>query len=174
MATKRSKRVTSKTSLTHVPKKKRRAIVRAQMDAFLEQFREHGIRSTAARSLALDPCQVDKWRKRDEEFDAQYRAAEKEAMERMRYISWKRSTIGWDEPLTFQGSVQMKANPAFISKEETPDEPERIPETVRKFDNKLLVKELEARAPEVYKKRVDVTSGGEAVKTYVNMPIDEM
>ncbi len=143
--------------------------------AFLEEVREHGIKSVAARKLGISVSTVEDWLDNDEEFQVEMRRALTESAEKMRFKVWDHAMNGVPEPVVYQGAISERLNPRFKSAEETPDEPVTVPVTVRKYDHKLLLRELEARLPGTYKRRMDITSDDKPiVKRYINMPIEDI
>jgi hypothetical protein len=153
-----------------------RDLTKEQQRNFLDAFQKHGIKAQAAFESGIRASVVNRWIEEDSEFKDLFTEAEGIANAKLRYIQWERGAVGWDEPIVFQGTVAMvemrdeQGNILYDKK----GKPRMTPATIRKFDNKLLVKENEARNPDIYKKRFDVTTNDEKLKTYVNFPMEDI
>lgn len=112
--------------------------------AFLRAFAEYGNVTTAARLAHVERRRVYDWQEQDDEFAVAYREAEIRATEMLEAEARRRAVEGVSStvPVIYQG---------------------RVIETVTeiKYSDTLLIFLLKARAPEKYRERHDITSGGQ-------------
>lgn len=115
-------------------------------EAFLEKFRHHGNVSWACRESGIKWREtVYGWQEHDDEFAAQFRAAEVEATEVMEQEAHRRGILGVDKPVFHQG-VQVA--------------------TVKEYSDVLLIFMLKARNPGKYRDKHDGPQDGQQpVKT---------
>ena len=97
-----------------------------------------GCMSATCRALKMSRFAVWKWRKEDPAFDAAVTAARRMANEALEDMAIRRAMQGWIEPVYQKG--------------------ERVGE-IRKFDNRLLERVLEANMPEKYGRALQVSVG---------------
>lgn len=112
---------------------------------FLDEFRQHGNVSAAARTAGIDRSTVYRWQESDETFLGEYRVAEIEATEHLEHAAYQRAVEGVEHstPIIYKGSTV-----ATI---------EEI-----KYSDTLLIFLLKARAPEKYREnsRIEHTGAG--------------
>ena len=155
-------------------------LTKEQQRQFLSHFEIHGIMGRAARECGFQPHVIKRWLETDEDFAKLYADSKEMADDDMRHKMWERGMHGWEEPVVYQGQIQMRPvtdeNGAPVQVDLPNGQKATVmePVTITKFDNKLLSKEIEARKPEIYKKRVDITTNDKPLKTYVNFPMEDV
>jgi len=138
-------------------------VTKAQSDhlkkGFLEAFRRTGNVSLACAATGLTRRRtVYEWQERDDEFAGLYRQAEIEATELLEAEAHRRAVFGVQKTkgVYFQGTLI----DTFTEQE---------------YSDTLLIFLLKARAPEKYRERYDVTSGGETlIKAYVGVELERV
>lgn len=117
---------------------------------FLEHFAEYGNVTAAAKAAGIERNTVYVWQERDDAFVAAFREAEIKATDVLESEARRRAVEGvvTETPIYIKGELV-----------------NTIVET--KYSDTLLIFLLKARAPEKYRERFDVTSGGQPiVKAY--------
>lgn len=111
---------------------------------FLEHFAEYGNVSAAAQHAGIFRSTVYRWQEHDEQFAAAYREAEIQATEVLEAEARRRAVDGvtQETPIYFKG----QAVDTIIKTE---------------YSDTLLIFLLKARAPEKYRDRHDITTGGQ-------------
>lgn len=104
---------------------------------FLAALAQLPVVRNACEAAGIDRCTAYRARKKDADFARSWREALDEGMDTVELEAFRRGVAGVDEPLVHAG---------------------RVVGTRRAYSDGLLVLVLEARRPEVYARRVEVTS----------------
>lgn len=157
-------------------------------EQFLSLFSIHGIKEKACADLGIRLAQLNSWLE-DADFKLDYEHAEASANAEMRYKHWYVGMFGEEEPLVYQGQLQWtekrdeNGNIIYKRNEKTGKYirrngervPVMVPATIMKVDHKALIRELEAREGNTYRRKMDVTTNNAPIKLYgTEMPIDDL
>lgn len=115
---------------------------------FLEVFAEHGIISHAADAVGIDRNSVYYWQEHDDQFAAAFAQAEIHATEVLESVARRRAVDGVD-----------KQRRVYDSRGNLIDE-----YTETTYSDTLMIFLLKARAPEKYRDRHDITTGGQPLQ----------
>lgn len=115
---------------------------------FLEHFAVHGNVSYGADHAGIQRSTVYRWQEHDDAFAAAYREAEIKATETLEAEARRRAVVGVD-----------KQRRVYDNRGNLIDE-----YTETTYSDTLLIFLLKARAPEKYRDRHDITSGGQPLQ----------
>lgn len=124
--------------------------------AFLDAFRQHGnITRACQQSGVPHRTEVYRWQEHDEEFSQEFKQAEIEATEHLEAEAHRRAVEG-------------------VTKEKGIYHNGRLIDTYIEIDysDTLLIFLLKARAPEKYRDRHDITSGGKPLAAHADLDAD--
>lgn len=99
---------------------------------FLEQYREHGTITDAARAIKVNRCTPTRWMNKDEAFAEAVQSIDDELTDELIRSNFVRARDGWLEPVWHQGSQCGE---------------------VRKFDHTLAIFFMKHRRPKQYMER---------------------
>ena len=153
--------------------------IAALQRAVLTRLAIHGVMTTACREARCSYGTFKKWREQNPVFEEQVQLALRSASDRIVLEAHRRGVGGHDEPVIHQGQVQYVTEPVW---DEAAQEWKRqyvlgedgkpIPLTTKKYSDRLLEKMLEARGPDEFKRKVEVTGAGGSPLIPETNPLD--
>lgn len=145
------------------PKKKRSGqgnrtnhpTIRPKLPLFLERLSETGNVTASARHAGISRTAVYHWLDRDPEFYNAFVEAERLGLMALEDEARRRGMLGVDEPVVHKGEL-------MHHDEVDPEtgETRRVPTTLRRYSDTLLIFMLKGAFPEKYKDRVGVEHSG--------------
>ncbi|MGI8425440.1 MAG: hypothetical protein ACR2M4_02360 [Actinomycetota bacterium] len=126
----------SKSAATKSTPKKRRKVEPAWRKKFLEAFADLGIVSYAAIKAGVNRTTVYRARKESAAFEEKYLEAEQASLGKLEQELVRRGRDGTEEPVFYKGDVVG---------------------AIKRYSDACLIFALKARAPEIYRERVEVS-----------------
>lgn len=118
---------------------------------FLASFRQHGNITLACRESGAPRREVYRWQEHDTAFSLAYKTAEIEATEHLEAEAHRRAVQGVERLKFYEGEPLVDPETKEFYRE-------------REFSDTLLIFLLKSRAPEKYRERHDITSGGQPLQ----------
>lgn len=136
--------------------------------AVLENFANCGRIDLACMKAGVERRSHYRWLKEDPAYGDAYIEAKELALQLLEDEAFRRAHAGVDEPIVYSGKI-------LTREVETVDENgvktiERVPVTIKRFSDTLMMFLLKAQAPEKYRERLDHKHTGEV--TVVNLVKD--
>lgn len=119
---------------------------------FLDELRQRGNVSDAAKAAGMARETFYKWRADDEEFAAAWNEALEEATDTMEREAWRRAVEGVDEPVFGRIGKDLDGEVG----------------TIRRYSDSLMQLLLKAHRPEKYRERQQVEHSGSVGIEYIN------
>jgi hypothetical protein len=122
--------------------------------AFLAEFRLHGIVAPAARAAGIARQTVYEWQEHDPEFAVALNLAREEAIDALEHEAHRRAVFGvkQERPIYYRGEL--------VGTQE-----------VTEYSDRLLELALKAGRPDKYRERYDVTTAGQPLIKEVDAPL---
>lgn len=127
---------------------------------FLAHFAESGNVSAACRQTGIERSTVWRWQESDDTFAAAYREANVKATEHLESIALQRAE-GFTKTKRVLELLRDKLGRAVLDQDGQPKYVVTEETTSTEASDTLLIFLLKARAPEKYRERSDVTTGGQ-------------
>ena len=145
---------------TEAVKSRRPSVKRA---AFLAAYARTGNISTASRLANVARSRHYEWMK-EPEYAAAFAEAREEAIETLEEQVWKSATVGFEEPVIYQGKLCFEPlrdrNGEIVLDETGLPKSSKIPLTIRKRNDVAAFFLLKALKPEKYRENVQVEHSG--------------
>lgn len=128
-------------------------ILQVKKESFLESFGRIGTVTGAAQAVGISRQTHYDWLESDPDYPKAFADRIEEAADRLENEARRRAVAGVEEPVVYQGVIQTTLN----------SQGQRIPVTVRKYSDVLLIFLMKGAMPHKYRERGDMFPSGPPV-----------